>query len=286
MLLVGGYLACILAEALPRGVLLGERRYMTIAVIVVGGAVVRLVVSAVWSAVDPSVVAPLIGPALGEGVTAAGLLVGLRLLATPGRRSEHLHIVDIGLSIAGFTGLLSLMSIDTVAARHFLTGTQSGYYAVASGLGSIAYFMSAAAASAVFPDVALGVSNNQRRSFLIGLGEVSALALAAAGILLIGATPLIRILYGERYLGATNPLRVLAISYALLGILFYLLSHHLAHRSRMITLTWLGAALLTGSVMLVHGTPLEVALDALLSSGSLLVILGGVSIHLERRRYS
>lgn len=281
VVLLGAYLGAILVEGVPRGVLLGERHYVSIALIVLFGALAKLGLSAAWSALAPSVVSPLGGTAAGEALTALAFVISLRALARPGARNRRLRISDIGLSMAGFTGLLSLMSIDTIAARHFLTGAQSGDYAVASGLGSAAYFVAAAAATAIFPDVAEGVSSDSRRSFLVGLAEVSALAIGAAALLDLEAAPLVRLVYGNRYLGAKTPLIILSLSYALLGILAYLVNHHLAHRSRAIMLSWIGAAILTTAVLLAHRSPTEVAFDALTSSGILAVILGSVSGHLE-----
>ena len=282
VLLLGLYLGAILVESVPRGVLLGERRYLTVALLIPLGALAKLGLSAVWSALEPSVASPLGGIALGEALTALSLLVGLRVLGNPGARNQRLQISDVGLSIAGFTGLLSLMSVDTIAARYFLTGAQSGDYAVASGLGSAAYFVAAAASTAIFPDLASGVSAKERRSFVVGLAEVTALALVAAALLDLLAGPVIHIVYGGRYIGAKVPLMVLSLSYALLGVLAYLVAHHLAHRSRAIALSWVGAGVLATAVILAHRSPTEIALDALISSCILAAILISVSVHLER----
>lgn len=283
VVLFGAYLGAILLEGVPRGVLVGERRYLWVAGIVLAGALVRLGVGWAWAAVHPGAVGPLAGAAVGEGATALALLVVLFARGHRGPRDQLLRVHDVGLSMAGFTGLLSLMSIDTVAARHWLSPQGSGYYAAASAGGSIAYFVAAAAAAAIFPDVAKGVSADDSRSFWIGLGEVAALALGTALVLVVAAPLVIAVVFGHRYDSARAPLQILAVSYGLLGILAYLVSHHLAHRSRAVLLPWIGAGVLVVAVIVAHRTATAVAVDALVASGSLVVLMGTASLALERR---
>jgi O-antigen/teichoic acid export membrane protein len=168
------------------------------------------------------------------------------------------------------------MSIDTVAARHWLSGSASGLYAAASIAGSIAYFMPAAISTAVFPDVAKGVENRDKRSFLLGLAEVAALALGTAAALSVASS------FPIGYDAARSALQILSISYALLGILGYLVSHHLAHASKAIFLPWVGTGLLTVLVFTAHGSLTSVAVDALCSTGALVVIMGVASACIER----
>ncbi|HVC26487.1 MAG TPA: hypothetical protein VND23_12090 [Acidimicrobiales bacterium] len=283
VVLLGVYLGAILLEGVPRGTLVGERRYTAVAAVVVAGAIARLGVGWVWALLRPDAVGPLAGAAAGELATAVVLLGLLAARRRRGARDRVLHVRDVTLSMAGFTGLLSLMSIDTVAARHWLSAQGSGYYAAASAAGSIAYFAAAAAASAIFPDVAKGVSTDDSRSFWIGLGEVALLGLGTAGILVVASPTVVTVVFGAGYAAARVPMQILAVSYGLLGILGYLVGHHLAHRSRAVLLPWAGAAVLVVAVTVAHRTPTAVAIDALVASCSLVVILGIASVALESR---
>ncbi|HUY30415.1 MAG TPA: hypothetical protein VMV02_05420 [Acidimicrobiales bacterium] len=283
VLLLGAYLAAILVEGVPRGALVGERRYAWVALAVVGGAVLRLAVGWLWALRWPDAVGPLAGAAVGEVATAAVLLGLVAARRARGPRDRALRVRDVRLSMAGFTGLLSLMSIDTVAARHWLSAVGSGYYAAASAAGSIAYFAAASAAAAIFPDVAKGASADDGRSFWIGLGEVALLGLGSAAVLVVAAPVVIAVVFGHRYDAARVPLEVLSVSYGLLGVLAYLVGHHLAHRSRAVLWSWAGAAVLLVAVLVAHATPTQVALDALVATGSLTVLLGAVSLALEGR---
>ncbi len=280
--LCGAYLGAILLEGVPRGALVGERRYAWVGLAAAGGAALRLAVGWVWVALRPGIVGPLAGAALGEVATALVLLALVLAASRPGARSAPLQVREVGLSVLGFTGLLSLMSIDTVAARHWLSPQASGYYAAASAGGSIAYFVSAAAATSIFPDVARGASSRDGRAFRVGLAEVAALALGTAGVLCAAAPLVVLVVFGHRYAGATVALRVLSISYALLGISSYLVSHHLAHRSAAVLLPWAGAGALVAAVVVAHGSTTSVALDALAASGALLAALAATSVWLER----
>ncbi|MDA8291823.1 MAG: hypothetical protein M0Z33_09125 [Actinomycetota bacterium] len=281
--LLGAYLAAILLEGVPRGALVGERRYAWVALVVVAGASVRLGVGWGWALARPDAVGPVAGAAIGELATAGALLVLLARRRASGTRERALRVRDVGLSVAGFTGLLSLMSIDTVAARHWLSGPRAGYYAAASAAGSIAYFASASAASAIFPDVAKGASSDDGRSFWVGLGEVALLGVASAVVLAAAAPEVVAVVFGSRYAAARVPLEVLAASYALLGVLAYLVGHHLAHRSRAVLWSWAGAAVLLAAVFLEHRSPTAVALDALVATGSLTLVLATTSVVLEAR---
>lgn len=308
VVLLGAYLGSIVLEGVPRGYLVGERRYAAVGAVVLAGAALRLGLGWGWAALRPDAVGPLAGAAAGEGATALALVALLsrrrgaptslrggtehprrRLaLARPGRqevvrrRAERLRVREVGLSMAGFTGLLSLMSIDTVAARHWLSAVGSGYYAAASAAGSIAYFLAAAVATSVFPDVARGAAARDRHQFLLGLAEVALVATAAAAILAAAAPWVVEIVFGSRYGPAAAPLRLLACSYALLGVLAYLVGHHLAHRSRSVLLPWAGSGVLVAALFAAHGSPTVVALDALAASASLLCLLGTASVRLER----
>ena len=61
------------------------------------------------------------------------------------------------------------------------------------------------------------------------------------------------------------------------------MSHHLAHGSRAVLLPWSGAAVLVVAVVVAHRTTTTVALDALVASGALVVVMGAASAYLELR---
>jgi O-antigen/teichoic acid export membrane protein len=224
----------------------------------------------------------LAAAALAEIVSFTALCAFMIFSLTPGPRNRSIHLSEVGLAAIGYAGVLSLMSIDTIAARHWLGGAGSGYYAAASGAGSIAYFLAANAGTAFLPDVAKGAHEQNRRSFLIGLVEVSLLACGSAVLLILGGPIVLRILFGSGYQAARFPLYWLSASYAALGITAYLVTHHLAHRSTAILLTWIGPVILLVALFLAHRTVVEIAVDALVSSGSLLFIMATSSASLER----
>jgi O-antigen/teichoic acid export membrane protein len=283
ILLLGTFLAALVIEIVPRGSLVGERRYVWVGVVLASGALIRVGTATGWVVLRPGPVGPLAAAAIAELVTASVFVIGMITITARGARDSSLQLRDVGLSIAGFTGLLSLMSIDTIAARHWLTGMGSGYYAAASSAGSIAYYMAANASAAIFPDVAQGASDRDSRSFWVGLVEISVLSLGSALVLILAAPLVIDILFGARYGPARAPLYALSLSYAFLGILAYLVSHQLAHRSLATLLPWAGTAALIVGVFVAHATPTEVAVDALIASGGLMVLLSGASLFLERR---
>jgi O-antigen/teichoic acid export membrane protein len=281
--LLGLFLASVLIEGVPIGVLVGEGRFRYVSGCVLLGAILKIAISVIWGLVHPNVVGPIAGAGLGEFITAMALTVPMvpRLLDRRGTR--HVSFREVWLSMAGSTGLLAIMSIDTIAARHWLSGPDSGLYAVASALGSGVFFVSSAAIAARYPDVSRGAMQGQSKAFWLGLLEVSGLAIVACSVLVAGAPLIIRLVFGGQYAGARSALIVLSFSYALLGVLSYLVNHLLAHRTRAILIPWIGTAILTGLVFVRHHTTVAIASDALIASGTIFVVMLAVSVQLERR---
>ncbi len=277
------FLAAVLIEGVPTGVLIGEGRFRYVAICMLLGAALKVAISVVWGFVHPNVTGPLAGAGLGELITALALTAPIfgQLMRSRGKR--HISFGQVWLSVAGSTGLLAIMSIDTIAARHWLSGAGSGMYAVASALGSGVYFAASSAIAARYPDVSRGAEVGSSRAFWQSLAEVSGLAVAACAVLVVFSGLAIRLVFGSQYAQARAPLDVLSVSYALLGILSFLVNHLLAHRTPAIMLPWLGTVVLVVLVFIRHGSTVVVATDALIASASIFVAMLLVSLRLERR---
>ncbi len=281
--LLGLFLAAVLVEGIPIGVLIGEGRFRYVSVCVLVGATLKIAISVIWGALHPNVIGPLAGAGISEFITALALTVPIASRLFRRQGEQHISFSEVWLSMAGTTGLLAIMSIDTIAARHWLTGPASGLYAVASALGSGVFFVSSSAIAARYADVSRGAAQGQSRAFWVGLTEVAGLAVITCGVLVLAAPLAIRIVFGAQYGGARSALIVLSFSYALLGVLSYLVNHLLAHRTRAILLPWIGTAVLTALVFLRHGDTVAIASDALLASATIFLAILLVSVRLERR---
>ena len=282
--LLGLFLAAVLIESVPMGVLIGEKRFRYVSICLLGGALLKLVISVIWGAVHPDPIGPLAGSGISEILTAAALTGPLIPRIVRGRGANHISFKEVWLAVSGSTATLAVASIDTVAARHWLRGSDSGLYAAASAIASIAFFLPYAAIGARYADVSRGAVEGQSRAFWHGLAEVSALAAASCAVLVVSAHLITGLVFGGgRYYGACGPLRVLSVSYALMGVLFYLINHLLAHRSRAISLSWVGTAILIVLVCVRHDSTVVVASDALIATGTTFLLILSVSLRLERR---
>ncbi len=91
------------------------------------------------------------------------------------------------------------------------------------------------------------------------LGLVSAAVLAAVPSIVI------EILFGRSYLGAAKAVRVLGLEAAGLGVLALMIYLHLARGSLDALYAWLGVAIATVGILLVHSSPVAIAVIMLIS---------------------
>lgn len=282
-LALGVLLAALELEIVPRGVLIGEERFALAGAGIGAGALGRLALGLVGASLWGASGA-LVGTAAGEAATAAlfvGVMAGSR--GWHGARRHGFAWREMFLSIGGYTGLLLLTSMDTLSARHWLAPRSSGYYVAASIAASIALFLPSAVTLALFPGVAKEVSYREDRRFIAAAFVlVASLSILTAVAIMVAGPVLIRVMFGSGYGGALESMRILAPSYGCLGILNFLIGHHLAHRRLTILTSWLGAGTLLVLLELMHRSLFVIARDALISSGSLLVLLLAASVALER----
>jgi len=157
---------------------------------------------------------------IGNVVTAAVRLV-LSYWMVPGRPTFRFdrqiagELFRYGRYITGFTVLAFFTSeIDNLFVGKLLGAEQLGLYTMAFILGNLpATAIAKTAAQVIFPAYSL-LQNDPaalRRAYLTVLRTVAGTSIPAAAGLAVLAPDVIRVVYGAKWIGASNSLRILAI---------------------------------------------------------------------------
>jgi len=118
------------------------------------------------------------------------------------------------LAMAGF------YRIDQVFVQRLAGSLQNGLYGAASRLAFTATVGCSLVMMAAYPELARRAKQGEdyRKSLRKTMGLCAAVALLAASVVFLGATPFVRVLYGDAYRGAVPLVRVLAIVVAANGM--------------------------------------------------------------------
>jgi glycosyltransferase involved in cell wall biosynthesis/O-antigen/teichoic acid export membrane protein len=276
-LAIGVWIPFAVVAAVLQGALLGELRYVPVAVAsFVGGGVLRLASGALLVSagfgLGGAVAATVAGQVL---TTAALLLVARREAFAKGPHLVRITLRDAALSIAALAGYTTLTGIGVFLARHFLAPVAAGRYAAATIAGSIALYLPGALVTVAFPRLvsanATGIS--ARKTLTETLGLVTVIGLAAAAVLAAMPGVVVDVLFGRDYLGAASVVAIIALISVLLGIIGLLTYFHIARRSMAALYSWAGVALVWVLVAVLHGGMESIADCMLAASGLVLAAL-------------
>ena len=243
--------------AIGRGLLLGIGRTGLVAGSFLVATAVRLgpglLCAYLWG-----ISGALIGTLIGE---VAGLLV----VVIPLLRAEQgpLAVVTLGdllRTAVVVAGLFTFSTVDLFLARHYLVGTESGFYVAAATIGKTVLALPAAALSVAYPKLVAGWLTDKKwavlRSSLLVVGVP---ALAGVAVVAIAPGLVLGILYGDSYSDAAGVTRILAIIAGLSAFVSVLAHAALARGSRWALIPWAAALLEILLIGLRHSTMTEVA---------------------------
>lgn len=252
----------LLIGLVPRAVLLSERRFRSVSVALVAGAAVRLVLGYVLVHGDYGITGAIAATVAGDLIATLMLSAFLRLNGSESGNQElgnqagtlHVRLRDATAAGIAFAGLLLLTGTDTILARHYLSGDESGVYVAAATAARSALFLSTAVGLIAFPIFAKkrGEGIDARLALLRSLAIVMSLSIGAA--VLIAAFPkmFVTLLFGDQYERAASFVGTLAFGAAALGILTLLVYFHLARQSPRAWFSWLGITVLAIVISLFH----------------------------------
>lgn len=277
LLILGAWIPLAVVGAILQGALMGELRFVPVAVATfVGGGALRLLTGVglvlLGFGLDGAVAATLVGQAL-TSVTL--IVVARRALRWDDRDPVRLSLRDAALSIAALAGYTALTGVDTLLAQHFLPARQAGIYAAAAIAGHIALFLPGALVMVAFPRLASdgGSGRGSRKTFIEALKLVGLLsALAIVGLATCSRLA-IQAMFGASYMQSASILGLLALASGVLGLIGLLTYFHIARRSAVSLVSWAGVGGFALVVSLLGGSIDTIAICMTLSSIAVLSAL-------------
>lgn len=268
--------------SVARGLLLGSGRTGIVASSYIVATVVRLgpglVLASVWG-----VTGALIATLAGE-VAALITVCWVALRAGEGPLAQVTvgEVTRTGVVVAG---LFAFSTVDLFLARHYLAGTDSGYYVAAATIGKTVLALPAAALSVAYPKLVAAWPTAGRLSSLRSSLLVVGLP-ALAGIVVVAAFPglVLDLLYGfGAYDPAQSITRVLAIVAGTSAIVSVFAHAALARGSKWSLFPWVAAAVEIALISWRHDTPMEVVQGAVVALVVALVALAASELTMWRR---
>jgi O-antigen/teichoic acid export membrane protein len=193
------------------------------------------------------------------------------------------YLVPVTIAVLCFT---VLTNVDTFLARHYLSDVDSSIYSAASMISKIILFLPGAIGAVMFPRISeahakgIGTYPIMRKSIIWTL----AISGVAAAVFLVIPDSVIGILYTSDYQSAGPSLSVLGVAMVLFGLATLFMNFGLATDSNaFITIMAVFTVLEIGLIAVWNTTPLEIAIDLLVSSIGLCAFSWA---HLEIRRRS
>ena len=274
-LAIGIWIPFAMVAAVLQGALLGEMRYVPVAVAsFLGGGALRLASGALLVSAGFGLGGAVTATVIGQAFTAATLLLVARREVFAKRLDPvRISLRDAVLSIAALAGYTALAGIDVFLARHFLAPVAAGRYAAAAIAGHIALFLPGALVTVAFPRLASASATgiSARKTFVETLGLVAAVGLAAFAVLAGMPGVVVDVLFGPSYLGAASIVGIIALNSVFLSIISLLTYFHVARRSVAALHSWAGVALVAVLVAVLHGDMETIAECMLAVSGFVLV---------------
>ncbi len=280
------YCVPLAVDAVAGGVLYGRRRFWTVSLVTLAGALCRLGCTVLFIELGFGLTGAVAASICADGLRAVVLWLLVRRSA---RRGAPVLWVDPGQALAGtaaMAGLWLLLAADGMLARHIFQPADSGHYTAAVTVTLPLVVLAQAVGMLVLPRfAALGPRRAQRLLIatlvlLAGCGGAAGLALAASGRWLLP------VLFGEDFAASTGLVAVRAAAATGLGILWVLVQYHLARRHTLRTLVaWPAVIVLAVSASVWHPGPGGLAgLLALCVAAAIVLGLTGANLARPVRR--
>jgi glycosyltransferase involved in cell wall biosynthesis/O-antigen/teichoic acid export membrane protein len=276
-LAMGAWIPVAVVGAVLQGALLGELRFVPVAVATfLGGGALRLASGALLVSagcgVAGAVAATVIGQAFTTGVL---LLIARREVFAKAVNPVRISLRDTVLSIGALAGCTTLGGIDVFLARHFLVHLAAGLYAAGATAGHIAMFLPGALVTVAFPKLVAAARTgvSVRKTLTETLGLVTAIGLACFAVLALIPGVVVDVLFGRQYADAAGIVGIIGLTSVFLGIISVLTYFHVARRSLAALSSWVGVALVIMLVATTHGGTQSIAYCMLAASAAVLATM-------------
>jgi O-antigen/teichoic acid export membrane protein len=279
ILVLGFSIALIWQVAIPRGILQGLQRFMSLSLnlsleLVVRTAVVFWLLKAGY-AVSGAMTAVFVGLAF---VFCLGLF-SLRDHFRRVPRRVYLRVMaNFSLTASvGIIGVLVLYNQDVILAKHYLSDHDAGIYGGLNKIGTILYFLTLSVSQVLFPRVVEAVAKEEHpgRILLSSAGILTALGAGALLVFAVAPGLVVGILFGPSFRDAIPlvfPVGLIGLALSLDNLLvqFFMAVHD------RLFMPILAAGVVAEGVLIVlfHARVGQVVLDVLVALVGLLVMLG------------
>lgn len=250
------------------GVLQGMERFVALGAVTLAIAASRLAFGIPWTLAGGGAGGPLLGQALGTAVVLAFTVWLTRAYvlrrgtgaATSGlRRKPDRRTLAAG---GAFIAFAVISNLDVLLAKLLLDAHAAGEYAALATVEKLIIFLPGAVAIVMVPSAAKAVL----------VGESSARVLRVAALLVLGTTLLVavpaalaphlilKIMFGQKYVGAAAGVLPIVCAGAALSLLYLLVVYTVAIQDkRWVWLLTCGVVLQVASILALHSSPVEIA---------------------------
>ena len=165
-----------------------------------------------------------------------------------------------------------MCNIDIILVRHYCPPDQAGYYATATILGRIAFFLPSSLLMVLFPSVAKATASGTKdhQYLLVSLGLTIILSGIVFLVFFLAGQSIIQLVYGNQYYSAAPMLTIVAAAMGLLAVSQVIFSYNMA-RSEFGFLwpLFLGVVLMLSLVFLYHDRAKTIAWVLLFSTATI-----------------
>lgn len=201
------------------------------------------------------------------------------------RPAEHLanFRVDVLHATHALFALFVLTNLDVLLARHFLSATQAGMYAVGAVVTKIAFWLPQFVAMVAYPRLA---DHRRANTLTKGAAAVVGIGVLAVGFVALFPSFVVTFIGGAAYDELVSEVWIFAAIGSMFGLAQFLLYSQIAASKRAaIAVLWVAVAALVVLVAFFHDSVLQIATVVLLIASALAVI-GVAELLVERRRES
>jgi O-antigen/teichoic acid export membrane protein len=162
-----------------------------------------------------------------------------------------------------------MCNIDIILVRHYCPQDQAGYYATATILGRIAFFLPSSLLMVLFPSVAKATASGAKdhQYLLVSLGLTTILSVIVFLVFFLAGQSIIQVVYGNQYFSAAPMLTIVTAAMGLLAVSHVIFSYNMARSEFGFLWPLIGGVLLMLSlVFLYHDSAKTIAWILLFST--------------------
>jgi O-antigen/teichoic acid export membrane protein len=263
VLWLGVYLLPLVVAMPAHSQLMGQRRFGWVALAVLTASATRVGLGLPLTE-RFGVPGAMAATAFGEVVLATLLHAAAHRHASGGQ-PLRLPLRDVSRSAAAFGGLWIMLGADTVLARHYLPPEAAGQYAAAVVAARASLFLPQAVCQVALPRFAAQSSAEARAALRQAVALSAAVGLGATVALVLSSSWVLPLVFGTEVAPSRTLFIVSGLSSCGIGVLIAMLQYHVARRSVLAGVPWLGVALLASGAAVWHGHALAIALVVLAS---------------------